>query len=209
MDIKLIIFVIVVVILMFVGIQYFKQKILKKLITCLRDQDYDTYYKTLESFGCKYFYPIFNRTYMKMNGYVMQGDKYKVIQTFDELLKLKLNRKQELDVCVKAFYFYVDEENKTKTKELLDRITNIKNETITEECTVIYDIFIEKETSYIDAMIEQIPESEGAPRGLLNYMVGVQYHYLHDRKKRDQYLKASLVDLKGSPYELKVKKLLG
>lgn len=56
---------------------------------------------------------------MKMNAYMMMPDYKKVEETFDELLSLRLNKKQNLDVSVKAFYYYLDEEKEGNVKNCL------------------------------------------------------------------------------------------
>ena len=55
-----------------------------------------------------------------------------------------MNKKQELDVVIKAFYYYLDEDSKKKCKTLLERMKKIADESITQECQVIYDILLER-----------------------------------------------------------------
>ena len=73
------------------------------LIKDLQKQDFDDYYKTVDSFATKLLIPPFNREYMRMNGLIMQGRKGKVEEQFDLMLNMRMNQKQEIDIVMKAF----------------------------------------------------------------------------------------------------------
>ncbi len=62
----------------------------------------------------------------------------------------------------------------------------IADESITQECQVIYDILLEEKTSYIDDMEKQLKNEElqEAQKGMFHYMLALQYSYLKDEKKR-------------------------
>ncbi len=190
MDYKIIILAVVITIVLIVGTQVWKQSILKKLLKHMQQGDFNAYFKLLDSLPCKYFYPPFNREYMRLNGYIMKADKKKIEECFELILSMRMNKKQELDVVIKAFYYYLDEDSKKKCKTLLERMKKIADESITQECQVIYDILLEEKTSYIDDML------------------ALQYSYLKDEKKKKEHLQAASKDLKGTPYEMKINQLM-
>lgn len=210
MDIKIILIAIAIAIVLFIAMQYWKQSIFKKLLKHLQKGDFDAYFKTLDSFGCKYFYPVFNREYMRLNAYMMKGDLGKIEETFETLLRIRKSKKQELDVSIKAFYYYLDEKNKSKCKKLLAVIKRSGDEAILNECQIIYDIFLCKETKYIDMMEEQIkdPDCIGVNKGMFDFMLALQYGYLEDHKKEVKHLQAAKVELKDTPYAVKIDQLL-
>ena len=176
----------------------------------MQQGDFNAYFKLLDSLPCKYFYPPFNREYMRLNGYIMKADKKKIEECFDLILSMRMNKKQELDVVIKAFYYYLDEDSKKKCKTLLERMKKIADESITQECQVIYDILLEEKTSYIDDMEEQLKNEElqEAQKGMFHYMLALQYSYLKDEKKKKEHLQAASKDLKGTPYEMKINQLM-
>ncbi len=45
----------------------------------------------------------------------MKADKKKSQECFELILSMRMNKKQELDVVIKAFYYYLDEDS---TKEM-------------------------------------------------------------------------------------------
>ena len=78
MDYKIIILAVVITIVLIVGTQVWKQSILKKLLKHMQQGDFDAIFQGfLDSLPCKYFYPPFNREYMRLNGYIMKADKKK------------------------------------------------------------------------------------------------------------------------------------
>lgn len=209
MDYKIIVFAVVLTIVLVVATQVWKQRILKKLMEALQKQDFDAFFKRLDTLSCKYFYPPFNREYMRLNGYVLKGDKKKVEECFELLLQMRKSKKQELDVVIKAFYYYIDENNKRKCKALLERMKTIADESITQECQVLYDILLEEETKYIEDMEEQLKDEalQDAQKGMFHYMLALQYNYKHDEQKKKEHLDAAAKSLKGTPYELKIREL--
>lgn len=210
MNLTFIIIFIIVLIVGFGGAYAMKNSIMNRLMKYLRTGDFTAYFKILDSLSCKYFYPPFNREYMRMNAYVMQSNQAKVEEQFDLLLHMRMNKKQEMDVVVKAFYYYIDEDNDTKTSELLARMKKMGDEALTQECQIVYDIFIQKAIKYIDTMLEQLrdPEVTGINRGMFHYMLAVQYANNKDAKEEMVHLEKALDDLRGTPYEPRINTLL-
>lgn len=210
MDYTFILIVVAVTIVLIVIAQVWKQAILKKLIKSLQQGDFDAYFKRLDTLSCKYFYPPFNREYMRLNGYIMKADKKKIEECFDLILKMRLSKKQNLDVTIKAFYYYLDEDSKKKCKSLLERLKEIADESITRECQIIYDILLEEKTSYIEEMEEQLKNEElqEAQKGMFHYMLALQYSYLKEDDKKNEHLHAASKNLQGTPYEMKINEML-
>lgn len=198
----------VIMVVMIGGTQLYKRHLLKTFMQTLKDRDFDKFFKTADSLPSKYFFPYFNRLYMKMNAYMLLPDQKKVEETFEELLHIRLNKKQNLDVSVKAFYYYIDEEKKGKCKELLDRIKTLGDENALQECQMMYDIFLCEKSNYIDSMEEQLKKAEGWNKGMLCYMLAIQYQNKGDKAKKAEYLKLAEEDLKETPYAGKIEKMI-
>lgn len=198
----------VIMVVMIGGTQLYKRHLLKTFMQTLKNRDFDKFFKTADSLPSKYFFPYFNRLYMKMNAYMLIPDQKKVEETFEELLHIRLNKKQNLDVSVKAFYYYIDEEKKGKCKELLDRIKTLGDENALQECQMMYDIFLCEKSNYIDSMEEQLKKAEGWNKGMLCYMLAIQYQNKGDKAKKAEYLKLAEEDLKETPYAGKIEKMI-
>lgn len=201
-------FIVVLIISVF-GTQWYKRSTFNKLLKCLQNQEYDKFFKILDSLGCKYFFAPFNREHMRLNAYFMMGDGEKIRNQFDLILNMHINKKQRLDVSMKAFYFYVDEEDKVKAKEILDKLQGVSDETMYEQCNLIYEILLLKKTDYIDVMEEHVKECEpGFDRGMFHYLLALQYSYLNEHKKEMAHLRVAKTDMKDTPYEGKINKMI-
>ncbi|MEG0470372.1 MAG: hypothetical protein RR562_10730, partial [Longicatena sp.] len=130
-----------------------KNKMMKRLLEDLKKADFEDYFKMIDSTVCKFYFPAFNREYMRMNGLVMQGEKEKVEEQFDLMLNMRMNKQQEIDIVMKCFYYYLEDENKRKAKTLLERIRKF-GEDYFKESQVMYDVCLEKSVAYIDEMEE-------------------------------------------------------
>lgn len=198
---------VVIMVVMVVGTQLYKRYLLKRFMSTLKNRDFDGFFKVADGLASKYFFPYFNRLYMKMNAYMMMPDYKKVEETFDELLSLRLNKKQNLDVSVKAFYYYIDENKKGKCKELLERIKSLGEDAVYDECKMMYDILLCDKSDYIDSMLKQLDQAEGWNKGMICYMLAVQYHNRKDKEKEKEYLDMASEELKESPYAAKINKM--
>ena len=68
-NLNLIIIVIMTLVFIFVPI-IMKKVVWKKLLSQLDNEQYDEFYKTLDSNACKFSYQAFNREYMRLSGYL-------------------------------------------------------------------------------------------------------------------------------------------
>ena len=208
MTVVIIVFV-VTAILCTVLSKVLKNNIFKKLLKELKDANFDEYFKTIDSMLCKLYFPAFNREYMRLNGYVIKGNKKEVDGQFEVLLSMRVNKKQEIDIVMKAFYYFLEDENKKKAKQMLERIRKFGDDYYNES-EVMYNVCIEKSIQYIDEMEEALkdPECKDINRGMFLYLLGLQYGNDNQKKKMKEYLKEAQGPLKGTPYELKIRALL-
>ena len=199
---------VIVVMLSFVGSTFLKNSIFNKLLKDMQKQDFDSFFKRLDSFLTKLFYAPFNREYMRLNAYFLMGDEKNIRKQFDVIFAQRMNKKQSLDISMKAFYFYMDDKNKLKVDEMLDRIQKCGNEEFYSQCKIMSDIVIDKSAAYIDEMEKQVKECTGIDRGMFHYMLGLQYLNKKEKKAAMEHLHHAQADLKGSPYELKIEQLI-
>ena len=72
----------------------------------------------------------------------------------------------------------------------------------------MYDIFLCEKSNYIDSMEEQLKKAEGWNKGMLCYMLAIQYQNKGDKAKKAEYLKLAEEDLKETPYAGKIEKMI-
>ena len=63
---------IVIMVVMVVGTQLYKRYLLKRFMSTLKNREFDAFFKIADGFASKFFFPYFNRLYMKMNAYMIK-----------------------------------------------------------------------------------------------------------------------------------------
>ena len=192
MDTQTFTIVLVVIFIIFVlFLEFEKRTIFKKLRYYLATNDFDAYYKTINSMLTKYLYPKYNRLYMTLNGYLFQKNYSEAQKLFEEMLSMHVNKKQRKDLVLKAFNYYIERKDKDHAKAMLEEIDTWDADTQKEEAHRMYDIFILKKYSYIEEMEEQLKNASDFNKGMLAYLLSAQYENKGDMEKSKEYLKAS------------------
>lgn len=81
---------------------------MEKLLSQLDNEQYDEFYKTLDSNACKFSYQAFNREYMRLSGYLAQRNDAKIEEQFDLLKNMRISNKQKASVASRGFYYYLE-----------------------------------------------------------------------------------------------------
>lgn len=182
--------------------RHFKKKsIYNELVQLLANGQYDEFFELIDSKQTRSYYPEYNLTYFKLNAYLMKGDNKEAKRIFDDLLSRKLPKKQRTDLVVKAFNFYISEEDARRSKKMLDEINTWdieKNAALQKDCNRTYNIVIEKKSNYIDEMLKEAESAEGMDKGRLEYFISLQYGYKGNSEKEDEYLKLAFNDSFGN-----------
>ena len=69
-----------VLIILLIIPQIMKRVVYKKLTGYLSERDYERFEKLLDGFACTFSFKPYNREYMRLNSYFMQGDKRNDVQ---------------------------------------------------------------------------------------------------------------------------------
>ncbi|MFV0254999.1 MAG: hypothetical protein ACK5G7_02590 [Erysipelotrichaceae bacterium] len=168
-----------------------KKKQLNKMVSALKNTDFDSFFETANAKITRYVFPKFNLEYLKLNALILKQDTKAIEKAFNEMFKLKMTPPQKEDIYMKAFNYYVGLENKRKTKELITTIETFDNEEMKKEARTIYDIFILKKANYIEEMEQELANDDLASKGINEYLLSVQYRNIKDEKKAKHYEKLS------------------
>ncbi len=193
----------------------------QKLFLNLEQKKIDELNLLLDSILCKLLFRPFNREFLRLNGYLINDDSKHIDQQFHLLInEMQLNQKQSLSVLNKAFNYYLSKKDRKHTREVLDELKKnqiSKNELKNKE--MLYDIIVEKKATYVNEILKMIEEqlkssanlSNGAIKyriSVLQYLLGVQYSYLHDTKNMDRYFNLALEKLKGTAFEKEIQSII-
>ena len=180
-----------VLIILLIIPQIMKRVVYKKLTGYLSERDYERFEKLLDGFACTFSFKPYNREYMRLNSYFMQGDKRKIEAQLDTIFsKMKMRDQQKAAAARQGFYFYMENQKFKKAESML----HICRKERLEPMKKMPDAFTN------DAKRVRI--------GIFEYLLGLQYTYLCNKKLSKTYLTSALKNCRNTPYEYEIKKLL-
>ena len=98
---------------------------------------------------------------------------------------------------------------------MLDYVKKLGDERTYNNLKIQYDIFILKESKHIDEIKKnlEIAQRNNMPNkdlmvGSLEYLIGLQYSYLNDKKNMMKYFKPALIHCKGTTYEVEMNQVI-
>lgn len=163
----------------------------KKIFQILKSGKLDELEKELDSTSSRMLIPSFNREFIKLNAYLMNQKTDKIDSQFEILFKTKMNDKQKREAVLKAFEYYVQLKDKEKSASLLKEIKTFGDLGLVAHSQMLFDILIEKSTSYIDVLVAKQDEGNNMDRGMNAYLISMQYGYLNKKDKEKEYLEKS------------------
>lgn len=200
---------IITCLLLVFGRSYYRRLTMNRILTAMSKQDFDKVFKILDSFGCKSFFTAMDRERLRLDNFVLMANADKIREQFNMMLNMRISKKEKADIYVKAFYFYLDEHDKRRAKEMVDKMKGYVDDTTHTQCKLIYDVVLDKSTAYVNILEESVKEYQaGYDRGMLHYLLGLQYGYLGKKKEQLEHLRTAKKDMKDSPYEARINKIL-
>ena len=125
---------------------------------------------------------------MRLNAQMCLADTDASRRTIDEMLELNSSDKQRLVLLLRAFNFFVEQEDYERAGELLGELREKASPEQLAGCERTYAIFAEKSSAYVDQMEAELKDATGAERTTLLYLLSVQYENKGDVKRANEYL---------------------
>lgn len=213
------ILIIVILFLSFILPFLLRRLYLKKLFSKLEQKEIEGLNLLLDSTLCKLLFRPFNREFLRLNGYLMNNDFEHIDSQFIFLIhKMQLNPDQSLSVLNKAFNYYLSKRDVKHTNKVLKEMKKRQiSDSEFKKNMMLYEIILEKKTNYIDEIskiIEKIEDSNEKSNefmkyrlSVLQYLMGLQYSYLHDTENMNKYFNLALVGLTDTPFENEIQKV--
>lgn len=136
----------------------------------------------------KVIYPRYNQLYMRLNAKICLDDADDCRAIIDEMLGLKTTDDQRLALLLRAFNFFVEQEDYDRAGELLEEIREKGPEKMVSDCERTYEIFAKKSSAYIKEMEAELADVTGPERTSLCYLISLQYENRGDSKRAAEYL---------------------
>ena len=189
MDLRLIgIIVVALCVISLVYTEVQKRLIFSRYEKLFEKGDFEGCLRVLEGPVAKIVYPRYNQLYMRLNAQMCLADTDASRRTIDEMLELNSSDKQRLVLLLRAFNFFVEQEDYERAGELLEELRESASPEQLAGCERTYAIFAEKSSAYVDQMEAELKDATGAERTTLLYLLSVQYENKGDVKRANEYL---------------------
>ena len=189
MDLRLIgIIVVALCVISLVYTEVQKRLIFSRYEKLFEKGDFEGCLRVLDGPVAKIVYPRYNQLYMRLNAQMCLADTDASRRTIDEMLELSSSDKQRLVLLLRAFNFFVEQEDYDRAGELLEELREKASPEQLAGCERTYAIFAEKSSAYVDQMEAELKDATGPERTTLLYLLSVQYENKGDVKRANEYL---------------------
>lgn len=189
MDLRLIgIIVVALCVISLVYTEVQKRLIFSRYEKLFEKGDFEGCLRVLDGPVAKIVYPRYNQLYMRLNAQMCLADADASRRTIDEMLELSSSDKQRLVLLLRAFNFFVEQEDYERAGELLEELREKASPEQLAGCERTYAIFAEKSAVYVDQMEAELKDATGPERTTLLYLLSVQYENKGDVKRANEYL---------------------
>lgn len=195
-----------------------KRMYYKKMMKDLDEKNFEAFEKHLDSFWAKMSFSAFERESMRLTMYKLKNEMRKADEQIQFMENMRLRRKQKAQLGEEGFYTYLEQGKIKKARHMVDMVKENGSEKQAKNLEIQYSILLKKESKYIDEVKEyreklkdasgNIPENLKMHAGTFEYLIGLQYYYIQDKKNTKQWLSQALEHLKGTPYEPDIVKML-
>ena len=167
MDLRLIgIIVVALCVISLVYTEVQKRLIFSRYEKLFERGDFEGCLRVLDGPVARVVYPRYNQLYMRLNAQMCLSDAEAARATIDEMLALGSSDKQRLVLLLRAFNFFVEQEDYDRAGELLGELREKASPEQLAGCERTYAIFAEKSSAYIDRWrpSSRTPRGRSGPR---------------------------------------------
>ena len=172
--------------------------------------------KILNSPVFKIMFGDYNRKWNLMRYYISREKTEDVRNMTNSLLYDNLSKQQAYQIFSNAYFYFISLHDREMTEKILERLEPVLEDDSREQYQMLYRVMIEKKSEDIERVQQLLEEKEkekesyskASQEGMLQYLLGVQYANIGDKKESEKWLKKAKNNVKGTPLEKEIKKLL-
>lgn len=143
-----------------------------------------------------------------LDGYLMLNEDDMIEKQFAKVESFHLNKGELLDFNLKKLSYFAKVNNKKKAKQaleainqLLEKTAEFKYQEIKEEASRIYWLYIEKDVSLEDELLQLLKKQTGIQKGITYFRLAKIAYYKNDKKEIEKYLDLAKPLLKETNYK--------
>lgn len=177
--------VVIVVAVVLIVHSFLKRVYENQLETFLQNEKYDAFDAICHNFITILVVPAYRLEYYKLTSYLMREDRENIDVSFKKLIKFS-SRKNRVKILKQAFNYYINVDG-DECREILEQIEKCADESTARECRTLYSIVVNKESRYIDEMLEEYKSADEQRKAVLEYLLYLQYQNKGDKKNASKY----------------------
>lgn len=189
-----------------------------RIVKALREEDFEKYYRSIDSLMCKLSYSAFDRENMRLSGYMTQNRREDIEEQFTMMKKMRVKDKSKIALGSRGFYYYLEQGRVKKARDMIDFVRLNGGDAACHDLEIQYSILLKKESKYIDEIkaklnalwdgTSSLPEDRKIIVGTFEYLIGLQYSYLKDKENMMKYFKPALEHCANTPYEENIRQII-
>ena len=150
--------------------------------------------KLSQSILCFLFVKPYIKESMKLSAYIAQEESEEVKKEIALIEKYAYKTSTKINEYFKCILFFLGKREEASCKQMLDYVKKLGDERTYNNLKIQYDIFILKESKHIDEIKKKLEIAQRNNMlnkdlmvGSLEYLIGLQYSYLNDKKNMMKY----------------------
>lgn len=185
-------FVLLITSFIFFGVLTVATKIIRnqkldKMLRLLSNKKFEEFDQLVERRLVRIVFDPFNLDYIKLNRYFLTQEKPEINKLFLKFEKTRLNYRQKDEIDLKAFNYYLSENDRIKTKKYYERIIHSDTNKMKKEVERLYNIYIEKGTKYLDDLLNETESLEDKYKSANELLISAIYRNIGNKEKEKEY----------------------
>lgn len=156
------------------------------MVTLLNDKRFSEFDQMMEKKIIKIVFNPFNIDFIKLNSYLIRKDTNKIDNAFSHFDSVRLSSKQRDEVDLKAFNYYLCNDEK-KAKKYYQNIQKSKTNPMKQDVERLYDIYIRKSDRYLQTLLKETETLEDQYKSANELLISEIYKNLGDINKQLEY----------------------
>ena len=179
-----------------------KKNIFIKVYNSLNTEDYDSFFKYVDSRLARAMMPIYTREILKLSAYIKTETNQGVTNQFNQMMKMNLTTYQLSDILVRGFNYYCNPDQINRCKKIVSKMAEVFDERELKKYQRHYDILMNGSTKYINELENELEKHRGKKKGYLEYLLAKSYQTKNNQKDYLKYLNRAMEDYQTNVQEL-------
>ena len=168
-------------------VKVIRNRKLHQMVLLLNAKKFKEFDRLLESKLVKLIFDPFNIDYIRLNGYLYKQNKKEIDKAFSSFDHVRLTAKQKDDIDLKAFNYYLSENDIPKIEKYYHNIIHSESNKMKKEVKRLYDIYVNKGSKYLDELMAETNTLRGKYKASNELLISAIYANLGNKNKEKEY----------------------